>query len=86
MDTLPVTNSSTVAQISYDEESKVLHITFKTGTRYRALRVPGEAWANFKKDVSKGKFWHQVIKRNYTVEKITDEVEAEELKGEKENL
>lgn len=58
--------SSHVRDLEYDPQTKTASVRFKNSDRiYRHSGVPQSAIDNWLKDVSPGKFFHQVIKRHY---------------------
>lgn len=62
-----VEDSGHVQHIEYDPGTLELGVTFKNGAKYTYAKVPHEAFTNFTLDTSAGKFYHQVIRRNYSL-------------------
>jgi hypothetical protein len=55
--------SSHIQKVDYDQATQQLFITFANGARYRYDKFPAEAFRNFEKYPSAGKFHAQVVKR-----------------------
>ena len=65
MKTNQITNSSTIQEIGYDEETKTLYIIFKGSGKYLYYDVPKEVWEAMVKAKSTGKFFYREIKGGY---------------------
>ena len=59
--------SSHIQQAEYDDATKTLAVTFKTGKTYNYGGVPQEAYDNLTKYRSAGEFVQGVIRKNYKV-------------------
>jgi hypothetical protein len=62
--TSPV-ESSNLAAIGYDAESKTLQVDFKNGKRWQYPNVPAELFAEFQAAESVGKFFAARIKSQF---------------------
>ena len=62
--------SSTISQISYDEASGTLQVTFHNGGAYQYFDVSPNKWDDFKRADSKGQFLHQQIKNQHRFVKM----------------
>jgi hypothetical protein len=64
--------SSSIATIGYDPETKILEIEFKkSGERYRYFEVPADAYDAFMSAPSKGTYLNQQFKKvGYRYERI----------------
>lgn len=67
MATIPTSKveSSNIAAIGYDAESRTLQVDFKTGKRYQYQNVPPETFAEFKAADSVGKYLAAQIKNAF---------------------
>ena len=54
--------SSNIAMVGYDEEQKILEITFRDGRVYHYLEVPPERALSLLRAESKGRFLNSDIK------------------------
>lgn len=54
--------SSNISSIGYDETSKALEVTFKSGGKYTYSDVPKEKFEAFKSAKSVGSYFHSAIK------------------------
>ncbi len=61
--------SSTVKAISYEEDGKILGVSFHGGGRYTFSGVPKTIYEEFKRSSSKGKYFLKNIKGIYKVSK-----------------
>lgn len=59
-------NSSMITSIGYDKSSSILEIEFKSGEIWDYTGFPEYLWYEFEASESKGKFFHQNIKKQYT--------------------
>lgn len=59
-------DSSMILSIGYDSSSSTLEIEFKDGAVWNYPSFPEYLWHEFCAAESKGKFFHQNIKRQYT--------------------
>lgn len=62
--TAPV-ESSNIAAIGYEAETKTLQVDFKTGKRYQYQNVPPELFAEFQAAESVGQFFADKIKKGF---------------------
>ena len=63
-------NSTNLTSASYNTESKVLSVTFKTGNIYEYENVPWEMFTKFRMADSQGKFFNNNIAKVYSYKKI----------------
>ncbi len=70
--TTPV-ESSNIAAIGYDADSKTLQVDFKTGKRYQYQNVPPETFAEFKAADSVGKYFAAQIKNEFLSVPLTED-------------
>lgn len=63
-------NSSNIKKIGYQNDAKVLLVTFVSGSVYMYKDVPAEVFEDFVRAQSKGKFFHANIRGKYTTTKI----------------
>lgn len=63
--------SSHLAQIGYDLEKQLLQVQFKDGATYESPNFPQAVFQQWITAPSKGKFYHQHIKNNYTLQKAS---------------
>jgi len=68
MMTFKAENSTAIARVDYNPESKVMSITFKTSGTYDYPEVPEEIYRNFEVAPSKGKYFNQVVRNFYKTE------------------
>lgn len=62
--------SSNLTSASYDTESSILTVTFKTGGIYEYEKVPWEVFTKFRMSESQGKFFNNNIAKVYSYKKI----------------
>jgi len=67
--TFKVENSTAINRVDYNPEAKVMSITFKTSGTYDYPDVPEEVYTNFEKAASKGKYYNQVVRWQYSARK-----------------
>lgn len=65
------TQSSNIAQVGYDQESNTLRIVFTNGSVYDYYEVDEQIYRHLLQAPSKGQFFHQYIRNNYTYQKTT---------------
>lgn len=63
-------NSSTIKAIQYDEKTRTMDVTFKSGGTYRYHGVDPEHHDAFRKAESLGSHLHKHIKPNHRAEKL----------------
>lgn len=63
--TKEITNSSQVTKVGYNEETKILTITFKTGKSYEYYDVPKDIFDSMLTAESIGKYLNQFVKPFY---------------------
>ena len=59
------TRSDHVRRLSYDPDSRDLHITFANDSQYTHAAVPPEIFAAMTRHASVGEYYHRVIKKHY---------------------
>ena len=64
--------SSNIALIGYDKESKVLEIEFKNGGIYQYFKVPEEEYDDLIKAESHGSYFNRNIGNSYKWQKIDE--------------
>jgi len=57
--------SSVIKNLSYDDQTRTLFVTFVDGDIYAYFEVPAEVWANFRRARSKGRHFAQEIRNRY---------------------
>jgi KTSC domain-containing protein len=58
--------SSSIAQIGYNPEMRVLHVTFTShGQKYRFENVPRSVYEAFRAAKSQGAFYHKHLRGRY---------------------
>ena len=62
--------SSNIAAIGYDEETKELHVQFNSGSEYVYQDVPAGVYQDFLDADSKGKYLNEYIKGVYEFKKV----------------
>lgn len=62
---IPV-QSSNIASIGYDPESKLMHVEFKDGATYKLHGVEAEEYRQFMAAPSKGAHYHTHFKTRHT--------------------
>lgn len=60
-----VKTSSVITEMKYNDFSKDLLITFKTGRVYRYTNVEGKEWRDFRDSHSKGRYFNDYIRNHY---------------------
>lgn len=63
-------HSSSIQDVTYDEATKDMHITFVSGGKHRFMNVMKEDFDGFKTADSVGIHFHQRIRRKYASEKV----------------
>ena len=63
-------NSSTLHQMVYDEETKILEVTFKRGAVYRYINVPHGIVNELINAKSAGKYFNGNIAKIFKYEKV----------------
>jgi hypothetical protein len=69
LDHVPVTSSNLVS-VGYDSEEMMLEVAFKSGSIYRYSNVPMNVHVALMVAESKGKFFHQHIRKAYQFERL----------------
>lgn len=59
-------DSTSIVMGEYDTINSILYVTFKHGKRYSHEKFPRTLWAKFVKAESKGRFYNEFIRDNYT--------------------
>lgn len=68
---IPVTGSSQIQKVGYDELDEYLYVTFsRGGNTYRYRGVPENVYNDFMSSPSRGTYFHCNIKTQYHAEKI----------------
>ena len=62
--------SSMIASFNYNEEEKILTVTFNKGGTYEYEDVPKQVYIDMNEAESKGKYFLANIKNKYKTEKI----------------
>ena len=57
--------SSVIAMLGYDDERRILEVTFHTGRVYHYLGVPPNVYLELLASDSKGKYFNQKIRPKY---------------------
>lgn len=68
-------SKSHLSTYSYDDEAKVLTVTFRTGETYRYAKVPAGVFAGLRAASSKGKFLHEHVRGKFEHEKVEEDKE-----------
>jgi hypothetical protein len=63
-------NSTNIARLKYDEQTRHLDIEFRSGKTYRYLNVPMDVWNDFTQAPSAGFFFTKRIRDQYKQEKL----------------
>lgn len=63
--------STNISSIGYNPKSKVLEIEFLGGRIYQYYQVTKRIYQGLMVSESKGKYFHKMIKKNYTYKKVT---------------
>ena len=63
-------DSSMLGNISYDDTTQKMSITFKHGSRYDYFDVEKAIYAGLRDATSKGKFFHRHVKQNYRCKQV----------------
>lgn len=64
-------NSSNLAEIGYNAETRTLEILFHSGHIYRYMNVPGNVYSSLLNAFSKGMFFDQNIRYSYPCVQVT---------------
>lgn len=67
----PVSHSSNIKAIGYDEDSQILVVQFLDGGKYKYEAVPPQIYKDFLRSQSMGKYFHASIKGKFKAEKMT---------------
>jgi hypothetical protein len=62
--------STNIAQVGYDESTKVLRVIFNSGSMYDYFDVDPQTYRFLLQSPSKGGFFHKYIKNNFRCEKV----------------
>ena len=62
--------SSNIQAIGFDPKSSTLYVTFKPMSDYSYSGVDKDVFEEFLASESKGKFFHQYIKNNYSFQRL----------------
>jgi hypothetical protein len=65
--------STVIDHFKYNQNSKILTITFNSGNVYAYQHVPDVVYTAMKKSISKGKFFNLYIKDRFEFEKLDTE-------------
>ena len=77
MEIIKTPDSSNIAQIGYDANTKELVVTFKRGGAYSYKEVPQEVFQMITQAESVGKAFHSVIKQGgYEYEKLGGNIDT----------
>jgi hypothetical protein len=64
------TESEAISAVGYDESTRILRVTFRTGRSYEYLDVPPDEYGRFMSAESRGGYMNQVIKREYECREV----------------
>jgi hypothetical protein len=64
-------NSSNVASVGYDENSKVLEVAFKSGGVYQYSNVPRGIYEGMISATSVGSYFHKMVKEKFAFTKVS---------------
>lgn len=67
-----VENSSSIKEVGYSVETKVMTILFSSGNAHRYFDVPAEVYQGFWAAESKGKYFGKEIRSKYKSEKVEE--------------
>ena len=71
MTTHPITGSSQIAELAYDEKQAKMYVTFHTGAIYVYMDVPQEVFVQVLSAPSVGSAFTQIIKKGgYAYQKV----------------
>ncbi len=62
---LSLSGSSVIAGATYDEDEKLLSVSFTSGKSYELANVPPAVATSFEAAGSPGQFWNQQLKGRY---------------------
>lgn len=62
--------STVIADIGYDEATKIMCVTFVDGDLYAYFGVPAETWLAFRRSGVKGRFFAHQIRPKFSCRKI----------------
>jgi hypothetical protein len=62
--------STVIAAIAYDNERRILRVTFVSGLVYEYMEVPEEVYTAFRSSGTKGIFLNREIRNKYTYKKV----------------
>jgi hypothetical protein len=65
--------SSVISSFTYEPERRRLVVTFVTGRIYEYAEIPTDVAANFRASFSKGVFFNEHIRNNYSCREITQD-------------
>ncbi len=63
-------DSEMIRSIGYDEDTSTLEIEFNSGAVWQYFDFPESSWYEFDAAESKGKFFHRVIKNQYSESRV----------------
>jgi hypothetical protein len=63
-------SSSTVSEVGYDEDSRILEVLFHSGSTYQYFDVPPQIYAELVQTGSIGHYLHSNIKGNYRYARV----------------
>lgn len=66
----PVSHSSNVEAVGYDDKASDLYVQFKGGGTYRYSEVPRDVWMELQHAPSAGKYLNANIKAKYKSERL----------------
>ena len=58
-------SSTAISSVSYDDETREMTVTFKSGRSYSHPNVPLEVYDDFAAAPSAGRFWNTIVKDVY---------------------
>jgi hypothetical protein len=65
-------DSSSIAALSYDAESRVLGVQFRSGAAYRYREVPAAVFAEFLRADSKGRYFAKKVRGKYAFVRVQE--------------
>ena len=65
-------DSSSIAALSYDADTRVLGVQFRSGAAYRYRGVPAEVFAEFLRADSKGRYFVKKIRGKYAFFRVQE--------------
>lgn len=70
MPIIKIAESTNIKKVSYNNDTKILTITFKNENTYKYHKVPSKVVEDFQKTESPGSFFYKNIRGVYSFEKV----------------